>query len=67
VFPPALLLAPVVGYGMSWIGHFAFEHNRPASWYSPKHFVWSFRGDMKLWRLMLTRRLDAELASAPLA
>ena len=24
-----LWLAPVVGYGFAWIGHFAFEKNRP--------------------------------------
>jgi hypothetical protein len=54
VGPAALVAAPVVGYGMSWIGHFAFEKNRPASWYSLKHFAWSFRGDMRMFRQMLT-------------
>jgi hypothetical protein len=27
-----LLVAVVSGYGGAWIGHFFFEHNRPASW-----------------------------------
>jgi hypothetical protein len=57
----ALLAAPVFGYGLAWIGHFAFEKNRPASWHSAKHFAWSFRGDLRMWRLMLTGKMDAEV------
>jgi hypothetical protein len=64
MFPPALLAAPVVGYGMSWIGHFAFERNRPASWYSLRHFAWSFRGDMRMFRLMLTGKMGEPVYSA---
>ena len=26
-----LCLVPVVGYGFAWLGHFAFEKNKPAS------------------------------------
>jgi hypothetical protein len=59
--PPALLAAPVVGYGLAWIGHFAFEKNKPASWHSAKHFLWSFRGDMRMWRLTVTGVMDAEV------
>ena len=33
-----LLLAPLIGYGCAWVGHFYFEKNRPATfthpWYS---------------------------------
>ena len=33
-----LLLAPLIGYGCAWMGHFYFEKNRPATfthpWYS---------------------------------
>lgn len=61
VVPPALVAAPLVGYGMSWIGHFAFEKNRPASWHSPKHFWWSFRGDLRMWRFIVTRMMEAEV------
>jgi len=60
-FPPALAAAPVVGYGLAWIGHFAFEKNRPASWESAKHFAWSLRGDLRMWRLMLVGDMDAEV------
>ena len=37
-----LLAAPVVGYGCAWIGHFAFEQNRPATFKFP---VYSLMGD----------------------
>jgi len=61
VLPPALLAAPVVGYGCAWIGHFAFERNKPASWHSARHFVWSFRGDLRMWRYIATRMMAAEI------
>lgn len=61
LFPPALLAAPVVGYGMAWIGHFGFEKNKPASWASAKHFAWSLRGDLRMWRLMIAGDMDAEV------
>lgn len=65
-FPPLALAAPIVGYGLSWIGHFAFEKNRPASWYSAKHFVWSLRGDMRMFRLMGLGRMDGVVAAVRL-
>ena len=30
-----LLVAPVMGYGLAWLGHFAIEHNRPATFSHP--------------------------------
>jgi hypothetical protein len=57
--PWLLVAAPIVGYGCSWIGHFAFEKNTPASWYSLRHFAWSFRGDMR----MLARTLQGSMAN----
>ncbi len=64
-FEPLLLLAaPTIGYAMSWIGHFGFEKNRPASWFSPLHFVWSFRGDVRMFRLMLLGRMQNEVDRA---
>jgi hypothetical protein len=56
--PALLIAAPVVGYGMSWIGHFFVEKNRPATF---KYPLWSFQGDMKMWRMIVSGTLDAEI------
>lgn len=37
-----LLLAPVGSYGMAWVGHFFYEHNKPATF---KYPLYSFIGD----------------------
>ena len=60
-YPPALLAAPVAGYGFAWIGHFAFEKNKPASWLGGKELVWSLRGDLRMWKKMLVGEMDAEV------
>ncbi len=65
--PSALLLAPVAGYGMAWIGHFVFENNRPATFGSAKFAAWSLRGDLKMWMHMLEGTMDAELAAVEAA
>ena len=49
----------LIGYGAAWVGHFFVEHNRPATF---QHPLWSFLGDYRMLALMLTGRLDAELA-----
>jgi hypothetical protein len=59
--PAALLVAPVAGYGLAWIGHFAFEKNRPASWGGMQDFWWSLRGDFRMWRKMLVGAMAAEV------
>jgi hypothetical protein len=56
-----LLAAPVVGYGFAWIGHFAIEKNKPASF---KYPLWSFVADWKMWAMMLVGRMGAEVAKA---
>ena len=33
---------PVIGYGFAWVGHFFFEHNKPATF---KYPLYSFTGD----------------------
>ncbi|MBA3460215.1 MAG: DUF962 domain-containing protein [Deltaproteobacteria bacterium] len=60
-YPPALLAAPIAGYGLAWIGHFAFEKNRPASWGGAKAAWWSLRGDLRMWMYMLEGAMDAEV------
>ena len=65
--PSALLIAPVAGYGLAWIGHFVFEHNRPATFGSAKFAAWSLRGDLKMWMHMLEGTMDAELAAVEAA
>jgi hypothetical protein len=52
-------LALIPGYGMAWIGHFFIEKNKPATFQYP---LWSFIGDYKMIGLMLTGKMDAEIA-----
>lgn len=56
--PKLLALAPVIGYGAAWVGHFMIEKNRPATF---KHPLWSLRGDFKMAGLALSGQLDDEL------
>ena len=49
-----LLAALVVGYGFAWVGHFYFEHNKPATFKYP----WlSYKGDWKMWWQILTGKI----------
>ncbi len=52
--PRLLWLLPVFGYGFAWLGHFAFEHNRPATF---RHPLYSLAGDFVMFRDMLTGRI----------
>lgn len=49
-----VLLALLQGYAFAWVGHFFFEHNRPATFQYP---AFSFMGDWRLWWDMLTGKL----------
>jgi hypothetical protein len=49
-----VLAALVQGYAFAWVGHFFFEHNRPATF---KHPIYSFLGDWRLWWDTVTRRV----------
>ncbi|HEY1602670.1 MAG TPA: DUF962 domain-containing protein [Pirellulales bacterium] len=53
-----LAAAPIAGYSLAWISHFGIEKNRPASF---KYPLWSFLADLKLWALMLSGRMGAEV------
>ena len=55
LLPPLALLAPMVGYGFSWVGHFYFERNQPAAFRNP---LWSLRGDLRMLRLALKLGAD---------
>jgi len=46
--------ALVCGYGFAWIGHFFFEHNKPATF---RHPVYSLIGDWVMYADMLRGRI----------
>jgi hypothetical protein len=56
-----LLLAPVLGYGLSWCGHFFVEKNTPKSFSQP---LFSLRAAALLYWKTLTGEMEAELARA---
>ena len=45
--PQYLLYGLLCGYGLAWLGHFAFEKNTPASFKRP---LYSFVGDWVMYR-----------------
>ncbi len=53
-----LALAPIVGYGPAWIGHFFVEGNRPASF---KYPLWSLRADLVMWSKMMRFQMSDEV------
>jgi len=52
-----LAVVPVAGYGFAWIGHFAFEKNRPATFKYPGY---SLMGDWVMFWQLLTGALPFE-------
>ncbi len=49
-----LIAAPICGYGCAWIGHFAFEHNKPATF---RHPLYSLFGDWMMFADILRGRV----------
>jgi hypothetical protein len=49
-----MAIALVQGYAFAWVGHFFFEHNRPATF---KHPLFSLMGDWRLWWDILRGRV----------
>lgn len=49
-----IALAPVLGYGFAWTGHFFVEKNKPASF---KYPLWSFLGDFKMYYYMVSGKI----------
>ncbi len=48
-----LLVALLQGYAFAWVGHFFFEHNKPATF---RHPLYSFMGDWRMWWEVVTRQ-----------
>jgi hypothetical protein len=49
-----LALLPGLGYGFAWLGHYGFEHNRPATFTYP---LYSLMGDWVMYWQVLTGKL----------
>lgn len=49
-----LVAMPVCGYGCAWIGHFAFQRNRPATF---RHPLYSLMGDWMMFADVLRGRV----------
>lgn len=49
-----LLSVPFIGYGFAWVGHFFFEHNRPATFQYP---LYSLFGDWVMFKDMLLGKI----------
>jgi hypothetical protein len=57
--PVLIGVAPVIGYGFAWAGHFLVERNRPATFTYP---LWSLAADWVMFGKMLLGQMDAEVA-----
>jgi hypothetical protein len=49
-----LPLALLQGYAWAWVGHFFFEHNKPATFRYPRY---SFIGDWRMWWDILSGKM----------
>jgi hypothetical protein len=50
-----LWLCPLIGYGFAWVGHFFYEHNRPATF---KHPFYSLMGDWVMFKDILVGKIS---------
>lgn len=57
--PLLLLVALVSGYSFAWVGHFFFEHNKPATF---KYPLWSFISDFRMLWDWIMGRFDTKTA-----
>lgn len=56
-----LWLLPLIGYGFAWLGHFGFEHNKPATF---KYPFYSLAADWVMFKDYLTGQLKHKLPPA---
>ena len=52
--PRWLVAALLSGYAFAWIGHFCFEHNRPATF---QHPFYSFAGDWVMFKDIIIKKI----------
>ncbi len=50
-----LWLIPLIGYGFAWVGHFFYEHNKPATFRYP---FYSLMGDWVMFKDILIGKLS---------
>lgn len=50
-----LWLIPVIGYGFAWMGHFFYEHNKPATFQYP---FYSLMGDWVMFKDILIGKIS---------
>lgn len=55
------LLTLCIGNGFTWVGHFFFEHNQPATFIYP---TFSLAGEFKMWFEIMTGALPVDLGAA---
>lgn len=56
-----LIAIPLVGYGFAWVGHYFFEHNKPATF---KYPFFSLASDFIMFWHILTGQIGEKLRAA---
>ncbi|MFW8591570.1 Mpo1-like protein [Glaciecola sp. 2405UD65-10] len=55
-----LWFIPLLGYGFAWVGHFFFEHNKPATFQYP---LYSLMGDWVMFKDILVGNIKIKTPS----
>lgn len=55
-----LWFIPLLGYGFAWVGHFFFEHNKPATFQYP---LYSLMGDWVMFKDILLGNIKIKTPS----
>ncbi|MFT6268340.1 MAG: hypothetical protein ACJAVV_001148 [Alphaproteobacteria bacterium] len=56
-----LWATPIIGYGFAWVGHFFYEHNRPATF---KYPFYSLLGDWVMFKDILLGKVSLSAQSS---